>query len=302
MTKVKRKTGKGTKSQVQGYYFVLPASALIVGLVLFPLFLVTIISFSRFNLYTLKPVEFLGFKNFVVLLRTKELLLVLKNTCIWIVGCVITTITLGFFSALILDRRFIGRALFRIVILMPWVVPGIVVAYTWVWMYNFDYGILNHVLRQIGLGRLAIPWLSLPAISLLSIMITQTWWGYPFPMMMILAGLQAIPQELRSAAKVDGANAWQILRYITIPLLKPVITVVTLFQVIFLINGFTLVYVMTGGGPFSSSEILGVFIYRKGFVEFNLEVAAAAAVLTSIVSLLIIVLYVRILRTRGELL
>jgi multiple sugar transport system permease protein len=260
-----------------GALLVLPCTAILIVMMVNPSVQTLVFSFSRVTLPKFDTV-FIGFDNFWRVFSKPEIGMVLFNTLVWMLGTVVLRFVLGFWAALTMNAGFRGAGIFRILILLPWTVPSIVAANTWRWILQSDYGLLNGVLRSWGLGQLAHSWLGDPATALASVMLAYCWAGYPFVMMMLLAGMQGIPKELYDAGKVDGANAWQIFRYITIPSLRSVLIIVLLLEVISSLNSFDVLFALTGGGPGGATEILGLFIYRLGFTNFDFAGASAVSV------------------------
>ena len=231
--------------------------------------------------------KFQGFDNFERIFSRPEVPGVLWNTAIWIAGTVILRFTLGFGSALVLNTDMRGQQVFRILALLPWTVPSIVAANTWRWIFQSDYGLLNGFLNYVGLGNLSHAWLGDPLTALPAVLTAYTWAGYPFVMIMLLAGMQGIPKDLYDAAKIDGCRSVQTFRYVTLPGLKPIIFVILLLEIVSGFNSFDLLFTMTGGGPGGASEILGLFIYRLAFTNFDF--AGSSAVSVVLISMAIVV-------------
>jgi multiple sugar transport system permease protein len=216
---------------------------------------------------------------------------VIINTIIWIIGSVVFRVLLGFFTAMLLDSQLTIMRGIRVLALIPWTIPSIVSANSWRWMLRTDYGLVNGMLNNLGLGFLAQPWLISERTALFSVLIAYTWAGFPFVMMMFLAGLQSIPGDLYEAGSIDGANRRQQFWYITIPSLRSVIIMVVVLEAISAINAFDLLYVLTGGGPGTSSEILGLLIYRLGFGRLDFAGASAASTLLIAAAVLCFIFY-----------
>lgn len=261
-----------------GLLFALPCVIIMLLMMIVPLFRTLVFAFSDVKLPSFET-SFVGLKNFKDVLAMQEFPDVVQNTIVWIIGTTVLRVALGFLSAFILDgqRKWI-RGL-RVIALLPWTVPSIVAANSWRWMLQGDFGLINGMLENIGLGALTKPWLSTASTAMPTVMIAFMWSGFPFVMMMILAGLQNIPGELYESSAIDGAGRFQQFLYITLPSLKPVLGMVTVLEAINAINAFDLLFVLTGGGPGTSSEILGLTIYRLGFTLFDFSHASAASVL-----------------------
>jgi multiple sugar transport system permease protein len=275
---------------IPAYVFVLPCTAILLVMMVNPLLQTVIYGFSEVLLPRF-DVKFIGAANFLRVFSRPEVPLVLSNTLVWVVGSVCVRFGLGFGSALLLNADIRNRRFFRTLALLPWTVPSIVSANTWRWIFQSDYGLFNGILRAVGLSSLAHTWLGDSATALPSVLIAYCWGGYPFVMLMLLAGMQGIPKELYDAARIDGANSAQSFRYVTLPGLKSVIFVVLVLEVISGFNSFDVLFTMTGGGPGGASEILGLFIYRLGFTNFDFAGASAVSVVLLAVAVLCFLLY-----------
>lgn len=214
-------------------------------------------------------------------------------TLVFVGATVAFHMVLGLAVALALNSAIRGRNLWRVLMLLPWTVPDVVSGLVWRFMLNPTSGIVNDVLRQVGLMEGYVDWLGDARLALPSVIFSDVWRGYPFVMIILLAGLQAIDQDLYAAARVDGANALQILRRITIPLLKPMLLVAAVQDIIWQFRRFGLVYNMTAGGPGRATEILPLDVYKRYFRFFQYEYASAMAVVLACVVLLASLFYLR---------
>jgi multiple sugar transport system permease protein len=167
----------------------------------------------------------------------------------------------------------------RVLVILPWAIPSVVGANLWRWIVQTDGGVLNQTLQSWGLGSWALNWLGSPDTAMLTVIVVYAWGGFPFVMLLILARLQGLPEEINEAARVDGANGWQIFRYITLPSLAGVLVVALILEIVSGINSFDTLMIMTGGGPANATKIWGIEIYKTGFTSFNLGGAAALSVL-----------------------
>lgn len=283
----------------KGLWYVLPAGAVALGLIIGPWTLTLSASLSKLQLRNFVPETFVGFYNYMQIIEDALFWRSLAHSAIWAGACVFFQFVLGLIGASILNQRFPGRIFFRIVLFVPWAVPIIVGAMAWKWLYNVDYGYLNGVLTQLGLVEDKIHWLGNPDIALGSLILTAVWRGFPFVMVMLLAGLQSIPRGLYEASEVDGATSIDQFLYITIPLLKPVVIIILLLIGILEFNAFTIVWAMTRGGPANNTLLLAPYIYRKGFISMQFEMAAAGSVIILGIAITFIIGYVHALRTGG---
>ena len=282
-----------------GVVFVLPSVLILFLMMFYPTVQTFWFSVSKVKLPTFET-SFNGLNNFSRVIAKPEFWMVIKNTLIWVVGSVVIRFVIGFWAALTMNSDLKGMKVFQLIALFPWVIPSIVAGNTWKWMFQSDYGLLNSVLTRIGLAQFTHPWLGDSHTALWAILVASVWTGYPFIMLMILAGLKGIPDELYEAAKVDGASSVQLFRFITLPGLKSVITIILLLQIIWAWNTFDLIFVMTGGGPGGATEILGLFIYRLGFNSFDFSGAAAMGVLLLSFTIGFLILYLIVSSRRRE--
>ncbi|MFO8035251.1 MAG: sugar ABC transporter permease [Anaerolineales bacterium] len=263
-----------------------------------------LLSLLRMSFFDIEPLRhpdpiFSGFENYVRLLRDPNLHNSLAQTAFWTFGSVTIQFGIGIVAAIILNETFRGRGLARAFLLIPWAMPSVVGAFAWKWVYHAQLGLLNHILTSLHLVSHNVNWLGDPATAMIAAVITNSWRGFPFMMLMLLAGMQNIPQELYDASAVDGASFWQQLRLITLPLLKPVIFVITLLSSIWTFNNFSYIYILTGGGPAGMTEILVTYVYKNGFQFFHFGYAAALSVLLFAVVVVMSFAYIRLM-SRGD--
>lgn len=235
---------------------------------------------------------FVGLRNYSELVSSDGFWQVAWQSLYWTVATVALQTLVGLAVALLLNRRFIGRRLLRILVIVPWAMPGVLAGILWKFMYDPYLGLVNLLIpgddpfAPLSDSRLALP----------AIIVAAIWKGAPLSILMYLAALQARPQELMEAAVLDGANAWQTFRAVTLPSLMPVIQTTLLLTVIWTFNYFDLVYVMTGGGPNNASQIAPTYIYRLAFTEVDYGQSSAFAVMSMVIMALFSVFYLRQLR------
>ena len=254
------------------YLFLLPA-LIFMGIFLFyPIVDVFRLSFTDYNMIT--EASFLGTQNYENLFKDPLFWKTLKNSFIYLIGVVPLLVILPIFIAVLVNRKLKGIKWFRAAYYIPVVTSMVVVGIMWKWLYKGN-GLLNYLLMSMGLINDPISWLTSTQYALYSVMAVTIWKGLGYYMVIYLAGLQSIPQELYEVAQIDGANWWQKHLHVTIPLLKPSILLVTILSSIAAMKVFTEVYVMTKGGPINSSKTLVFYIYEKAFENLNLGYAAA---------------------------
>ena len=243
--------------------------------------------------------RFIGLENY------RELLLddpffwqVVRNGFIFTIGSVVLKLLVGMIMALVLNQPLVLRGLWRGLLLMPWVAPTVVTALSWRWILDLT-GVLNLMLRDLGLMKTSIPWLAQYGTAMFSLVLVNTWRGFPFFGITLLAGLQAIPQELYEAADIDGASVWQRFRYVTMPSLRTVILVVTILSTIWTFNDFSVVWLLTGGGPGHATDVFATYTYKLGFITSRLGYGQTVSVILAPV-LIGIIMILSPLMLRGE--
>jgi multiple sugar transport system permease protein len=223
---------------------------------------------------------------------------VLRNTAEWTVLSVAGALVVGYGAALLLQHRAVrAKGLVRSLLLVPWVAPQVVAATIWSWFLSRDFGLLNRFLETVGLIDEPLDWLSNTSLVLPTLAMVQVWATFPFVMLLVSAGLQAIPGELYEAARLDGAGPTQIFRHIVLPSLRDITFIVLLITIVWAFNAFAIIWLTTSGGPANASTILGVLLYRA-FQQGDMDRVAVVAMLQLVVSMVFAFLYVR--RTRAE--
>lgn len=248
-----------------------------------------------------KRAEFVGIKNYVDILSGErgKFWLQFTNTIVWTLTCVFFHYTIGLGLAVLLQRRFKGRSLYRVLLIVPWAVPGFVSAFAWKFMFNQKFGLINSLLQSMGFDP--VEWFSHRWTALFACIVTNVWLGVPFMMVALLGGLQSINEDLYEAAALDGASSWQRFRNVTLPGLRPVSQTVILLGTVWTFNMFPIIFFVSGGEPAGQSEILVTGAFRAAFEGLrNYSLAATYGVL--ILSLLMVyaAIYRRALRAQGE--
>jgi multiple sugar transport system permease protein len=229
---------------------------------------------------------FEGVQNYLQLGTDQLFLAGVGNTLVLVV--VATTLQVGIGLALALLCSALGRSstLYRTLFLLPILIPGIIIGAIWKLMYNFDFGIINQLVSLAGLGR--VDWLGSPSLALWSVIVVDVWHWTPFSFLLLLAAIESLPADISEAAKIDGAGAWQELRTITLPLLLPAIFVTFAFRAVIAFKVFDEIYLLTGGGPGTATEVISFTIYQRFFVQDDAGYGAAMSVaLIFIISMII---------------
>jgi multiple sugar transport system permease protein len=199
----------------------------------------------------------------------------------------------GTILGILLNMKIRFRLFFRAVLILPWLFPEVVVALLWKWMYNPLYGLFNYILEGLHIINNPIPWLDDPSFAMLGVVIACIWKGYPLVMILILAGLQSISKDLYEAAEIDGSNTWQLFRHITLPGLMPVLLVTVILETVWWFKHFTILWLLTAGGPVNATSVISIEIYKIAFTDFRFGRASAIAVLVFIICFVISYLYRR---------
>ncbi|MEV4017261.1 sugar ABC transporter permease [Nonomuraea angiospora] len=243
--------------------------------------------------------QFVGLENYVGILTSSLFWERLAWTALWTVVCIGLHYGIGLGLAMMLHRRLRFRSAYRVLLILPWAIPGFVAAFIWRYLFNSDYGVINAMLKAAGLGT--VGWLDDPTTAKIAVIAVNVWVGVPFMMVALLGGLQSIPAELYEAAEVDGATPWQRFRHITIPGLRSVSSTVVLLGTIWTFNLFSVIFLITRGGPGTSTEILVTYAFREAFTGVrNYSGSAAWGVIILALLVVLAAVYRRALRKQGE--
>lgn len=240
---------------------------------------------------------FIGLDNYRELLQDRIALHSLVNTLIFVFTTTFFEILFGLIIALVINKYFMGRGLVRAAILVPWAVPTVVSSQMWRFIFNDKYGLLNYMFFGSDTSAYTA-WLAHPSTAFAAIVVADVWKTSSFAGLLILAGLQLIPDELYEAAKIDGASAWQQFRKITLPLIKPALLIALLFRTMDAFRVFDLVFVMTQGGPADSTNVLQFYGYKKIFAEGLMGYGSTISVLVFMITFVISLIYIRVIGAR----
>jgi len=278
-----------TFGDLWGWAFIGPGLLVTLLLISYPVIYILYLSFVD----GIKSQKFVFFKNYLKIINLNNFGEILGNTAIWTVTTVLFAFLIGLIAALLIEQPFVkGKSFWRSILMLAWITPGVAKATIWKWMYSQDFGIINYLLTSLNIVHQPVAWLSSTEMSLPSVMLVQIWSAFPFAMLMIAAGLQAIPEELYEAAKLDGARSSQTLRYVVMPMLRNVTFITILILSIWSLNEFAVIWIVTQGGPAGSSQVLALKVYDL-FRAFNIGPAAATAVMQLGVSLIFAFIYLR---------
>jgi len=282
------------------YGFVLPAIIFLIVFMLYPLvytFNLSLFDVNAGNFLT-GGAPFVGLENYVQFLSSPAFIPSLTITLVFTIGSLVFQHSIGFMFALFFNKGFPLSGLLRALMLVVWVLPAVVSASLWRWIFSGSYGLFNAFLALFGIQS-SEPWLVNPATALPAVIIANIWVGIPFHMMLLYAGLQGVPIQLYEAAAIDGASAWQKFWRITVPMMRPVIVIALLLGFVHTFKVFDLIYVMTAGGPAGATNVLSIEVYKLSFEYFRFGDGAAAANILLIIPLLLSALYLW-LRRREE--
>lgn len=269
--------------------FLLPAVVLLLVFSIIPIFWVIYLGFTDYNIFS--PPEWIGTENFEKLFSDPKFKKALGNTFYyWILVTPAITI-LSLFLAVLVNQKLIGIKLYRLAYYFPVLVSVVITALLWKWMFATD-GMFNYLLSLIGLGP--VKWLTSESTSMISVAIVTIWQGLGYYMLIYLAGLQSVSKELYEAAEIDGAGFWRKQWHVTIPALRPVIMFVSVISTMGAFKEFTLMLVMTGGGPLNSTVTLVYLVYKEAFENINMGYASAVATVLFLIILVITVINVKV--------
>jgi multiple sugar transport system permease protein len=242
----------------------------------------------------LRQGEFIGLDNYIRFFRDADGLHDLLNSAVASLGSLAFALSIGLALALLLNRPFRGRTALRTMLILPWIMSPLLSALLWRFMYSPQIGPIAYILGQLTNSRFDL--LGNPNTAMLGIIIAAVWRSYPYPMILILAALQTIPEELYEAGKIDGAGRFQLFRFITVPLIQNTVLIVVIILTIGYFNMVELPFVLTGGGPLDRTEVIGLRVYQEAFMLHNFGFASAIAVVMLLINIGISLIYIRILR------
>ena len=279
-----------------GLLYLLPAFIYMMIFVGYPIISNIILSLQNVSVKNLVKGEkkFIGFENYATIFHDPVFLKAMGNTLLFTVACLIFQFLIGFLLALLFHKKFRLAKPVRGLTMIPWMMPMTVTALMFKFMFSTDVGIINYILKAAGLIQESIEWLTTPGTAMIAVVIANVWIGIPFNTILLSTGLTTIPQELYESASVDGANSWQRLIKITLPLLRPTIESVLVLGFIYTFKVYDLVYVMTEGGPVNSTHLLSTYSYKLSFDLFQYSKGSAVANILFLILLLVGMLYLKI--------
>lgn len=268
-------------------------------LVLWPLFSSFFYSFTNWNGFN-PNYKFVGFDNYAKIWTDRLFLNAIINTFVWMVAAILLPTLLGLGFALLIDSNVPGGKVFKSIFYLPICLSAVVVGQIWTWIYQPDWGLLNTLINFFLAEPINYPWLAKPDTSLGSVIIAWSWQQTGLSMVIYLAGLTSISEELLEVCEIEGTSTWQKIRLVLVPLLTPATVVVIALSVINSLKGFDILYIMTGGGPFHSSDTLAMHMYNESFKKYMMGYGSAISVVLFLLALIIIGIYFRELRRLDE--
>jgi multiple sugar transport system permease protein len=287
-----------TRDRVAAAAFLTPLLAYLILFYAFPLFRNLDLSVRGYTVrnFVQGGAPFIGFDNYVKVFTSQTFLPALTHTAVFTFVSIAFQFTIGLALAVFFHSSFRLSATLRALFLVPWLLPLIVSASTWSWMLNSDSGVVNSLLRAVGVSP--VNWLTDPNMALVSVLVANIWIGIPFNLVILYSGLQNIPNDLYEAAALDGASAWQAFWRVTFPLLRPVSAIVILLGLVYTLKVFDIIWIMTRGGPAGSSTTLATWTYQLGFGSLLPNFGPAAAVGNILIALALLagLAYIRLQR------
>lgn len=292
----RRHHGISLDRKVYPYLSILPVLVVIALFAIYPIIRAVRMSFFKYLLTRPNDHPFVGLGNFIEVITSYYFKNSIQVTAIYTIAAVVGVVVYGLGVALLLNSSIKLAGPLKIVILLPWALPAVVSGLLWKWVLNSDFGILNGLLMALGLIDSYIPFLADPTLAKVSLIMAFIWKEGPLVAIFFLAGLQLIPDEYYEAAKIDGGGAWTILRYVKVPMLRPVFLIVIVYETMTAILTFDTIYVMTGGGPADATALISWFAYAEIFKGLNLGHGIALGLIIASITLVLILFYLRALR------
>ena len=277
------------------YFYILPATLFLTAIMGYPIVYSIFMSFQKYTLTELvsKHPVFNGFQNYQAVLNNPQFLIALKHSLIFTFVSILFQFLIGLGLAILFSKSFPMSNIMRGFLLSGWQIPSVVTGTIFVWMFNGDYGLVNFLLTSLNIVKEPIGWLTTGNFALTSVILVNIWLGIPFNTILLTAGITGLPEDVFEAATVDGANYWQKMIYLTIPLLKSTIFAVLMLGFIYTLRVFDVIWIMTKGGPGSATEVLPTFAYRLSFISFNFGQSAAVSVIILFILMIAAAFYLK---------
>jgi multiple sugar transport system permease protein len=281
------------RTSLIGMLLILPIIIWMILSVIYPVISAISMSFTDINFFGTK-INYTGFKNYIFVLKNPEFWNAFLKSIIWAIGNSIVQLVLGLGSALLLKQNIKGKKFFRVLIILPWILPTIAVAIIWRWILNSDFGILNYVLQLFHFTDKPIVFLGSLKTAMPTVIFINSWRWFPFFSIIILAALMDIPKYFYEVADIEGGNTFQKFKHITFPMLKPLLSVTGVVGTLWSINIFDIIWMLTSGGPVNATKTLPVYIYRKVFQDFEINIGVTAAVIFALFLITYVIILVKV--------
>lgn len=285
------------REDVLGYLLVAPVVIIVLGLEGYPFVLAILLSMTDKTIGA--PAHFIGVQNFVQLAQDAIYRQSVRNTLVFTGGAEALKIPIGFVLALILNEKIPFRKGIRSAILLPWIVPAVLSAMAWTWLFNPNFSVLNWILLHLGIIHTPINWLTDSGTAMIAVILVNAWRGSPFFAIILLAALQSIPNDLYEATAVDGAGRWSRFRHVTLPLVLPILLIAVLLSTIGTFSDFNIVYTITGGGPLNTTQVLATYSYTTAIGVGRLGEGAAVSLTMFPVLVVFLIWEIRYLGRQG---
>ena len=282
------------------YLLVAPVAALISALVLYPMLQGALVSLYEARDLVPRAHEFAGLANFVRLFQSEATLTTIRVTLTYVLFTTSLSMLIALAASLVLNASFRGRAIFRAALTIPWGTPLVAAALIWFWMFDPQYGVVNFVVRSLGLAEQGIAWLISPQWAMPAVVLVDVWRAFPFGALVLLTALQAIDPDLYGVAAVDGAGQVAIFRHVILPSIRPSLALLGLLYTIWGMKRFDTIWILTQGGPADTTNVLSVYIYREAFRNFRIGDASAMALVGAALSVVVSLGYFALERRRAR--
>ena len=280
-----------------GFLLILPALIVFSLIVLYPFLSSVSHSFFKAGMLTTEK-SFIGLNNFKNIISDPNFTKILVNTFVFVLGTTLLSFVLGFIWAIVLNQGFKGSEFLRGITLVNWIIPGTAIGFLWMWIFHGQFGVLNYILRSLGLIEQNITWLADPKYSMLAVIVARTWQYMPWFMALIIGGLKGISYDIVEAARIDGANNFKVFTKIVLPSMKNIIFFFLLLGIIAGLQHFDIIWVMTSGGPGISTTTLSVEVYKTAFQNWDLGRASAIGTIWVAILSVFMFLYLRMQREK----
>ena len=280
------------KQAIFSYVLLIPLVVMVAVVAIYPLVYAAILSFTDRTLFS-TGWNFIGFENFKTLWEDEEFWQSLVNTFVYAGNCTLISLITGLATSLLLVNKFRGNYYFRAALTFPYLVPTIVAVLVFQWMFNDVFGIVNRGLIALGILQEGVGWFDMQR-AMFSVTLVSVWRFFPFAIMLFVPALEAIPEELYEAAKVDGASVFYRFFHVTLPQIKEVMFVIIVLRGIWMFNMFDIIWLLTGGGPMGKTQILPVYSYLQAFQEYEIGLGAATATVGLVVLVILLSFYFKV--------